>query len=148
MAAAQLSLTRRALLAGACAVPVLGSGAPPASSRRRPGSPGDPLGAPSPQDPGLRRDDEVRWRKALARFRAAEAALAAAEKGPEEVYDRLGARCHAAHLRLLRTPAPDVAALAIKLDLALYDRAVEFTGDAAALKAIKRDARRLAASSA
>jgi hypothetical protein len=137
-------------------------GAPPSSRQgphrsttsmgpRRPGSPGGPLGAPSPRDPGLRRDDgapvpspaEGRWEKALARYRAAEAALAAAEKGPEEVYNRLGARHHSALARLLTTPAPDVGALALKLDLSLYDRTVEFTADAAAMKALKLDAHRL-----
>lgn len=86
---------------------------------------------------------EGRWQRALARYRAAEAALAAAEKGPEEVYNRLGGRHHQALARLLATPAPDVAALALKLDLSLYDRVVEFTADAAAMKAIKRDAHRL-----
>lgn len=88
------------------------------------------------------------WERALARYRRAEAALTAAEKGPEEEYNRLGARHHGALARLLTTPAPDIAALATKLDLALYDRAVEFTADAAAMKAIKQDARRLAASTA
>jgi hypothetical protein len=146
MADGQLKLSRRALLGAVCAAPVLA--APSPSSRRRPGSPGDPLGAPPPRDPGLRRDDEVRWQKALARLRAAQAALAAAEKGPETLYNRLGARHHSALARLLTTPAPDIAALAAKLDLALYDRAVEFTADAAAMKAIKRDAHRLAAAAA
>ncbi len=47
--------------------------------------------------------------------------------------------------RLLRAPAPDVAALAQKLELALDERSGEFFGDEAAMKAMKRDARRLAA---
>jgi len=174
MADGQLKLSRRALLGAVCAAPGLGlanltfqaaetapqrdfsvtfaAAARPPSSRRRSGSPRDPLGAPSPRDPGLRRDDEVpvpspvegKWNRALARYSAAEATLTAAEKGPEEVYNRLGARHHSALARLLTTPAPDIGALATKLDLALYDRAVEFTADAAAMKAIKRDAHRLA----
>jgi hypothetical protein len=50
--------------------------------------------------------------------------------------------------RLLLTPAPTVAALATKLDLAFYEAAVEFTGDLAAMRALKQDARRRAASAA
>ncbi|HEY0312928.1 MAG TPA: hypothetical protein VGC56_10590 [Allosphingosinicella sp.] len=90
------------------------------------------------------RDDE-KWKKALARFQKAEAALtAAAHTHDEALYDRLGTRHEAALQRLLRTPAPNIAALAAKLDLALYQDAVEFIGDAAAMRAIKQDARRLA----
>jgi hypothetical protein len=95
----------------------------------------------------LRRDDG-RWERALAGLAAAEAALAAAAGAPDEVYDPIGARHEAAFQRLLRTPAPDAAALARKLELALDERAGEFFGDEAAMKAIKRDARRIAASSA
>jgi hypothetical protein len=46
--------------------------------------------------------------------------------------------------RLLRTPAPDLPALAAKLDLALDERSGEFFGGSADMKAIKSDARRLA----
>jgi hypothetical protein len=59
------------------------------------------------------------------------------------LYDRLGDRHDAARSRLLRSPAPDVAALAVKLDLALDERTLEFFGDRAAMQAIKRDVRRL-----
>ena len=44
---------------------------------------------------------------------------------------------------LLRTPAPDVAALALKLDLALDERTLEYFGDLAGMQALKEDARRL-----
>jgi hypothetical protein len=88
----------------------------------------------------------VRWEKALAGLAAAEAALAAAVGAPDEVYDPIGARHEVAFQRLLRTPAPDAAALAHKLELALDERAGEFFGDEAAMRAIKRDARRIAAS--
>jgi hypothetical protein len=143
MAAGQLSLTRRALLAGACAVPMLGVAGNGPSSRRKPGSPGDPLSALPRGDPGFRRDDG-RWERALARCRRTEAALeAAAHTENEALYDRLGDRHDAAQSRLLRTPAPDVAALAVKLDLALDERSLEFFGDRAAMQALKQDARRL-----
>jgi hypothetical protein len=85
----------------------------------------------------------AKWDRALARFQKAEAALAAAARAPEEVYDRVSTRHDAALRRLLLTPAPDPAALARKLDLALDERSLEFAGDAAAMKALKRDARRL-----
>ena len=87
------------------------------------------------------------WDRALARFQEAESALDAAARTPDEsLYDRLGARHDRALRRLLRTPAPDLPALAAKLDLALDERSLEFAGDSAAMNAIKRDARRLASS--
>jgi hypothetical protein len=57
----------------------------------------------------------------------------------------IGTRHDAALRRLLRTPAPDAGALARKLELALDERSRELFGDEAAMKAIKRDAWRLAA---
>ncbi|MBV9930540.1 MAG: hypothetical protein JO013_06325 [Alphaproteobacteria bacterium] len=144
MAAGQLSLTRRALLAAGAAPALAAAGAEAASpsSRRKPGSPGDPHGAFPNGDPGFRRDDG--WKRALARYRRADSALAAvAHTEDEDLYDRLGSRHHDALQHLLRTPAPDVAALALKLDLALDERVVEYLGDLAAMQAIKADARRL-----
>jgi hypothetical protein len=102
-------------------------------------------------DSGLRRNDGFepatdKWTRAVAGLAAAEAALATAAGASDEVYDPLGSRHEAALQRLLRTPAPDVAALAHKLELALDERSGEFFGDEAAMRAIKRDARRVAAS--
>ena len=86
------------------------------------------------------------WNRALKRFQKAEAALAAAAHTEDEaLYDRLGESHDGALDRLLLTPAPTVAALALKLDLALYEAAVEFTADLPAMRALKADARRLAA---
>ena len=90
----------------------------------------------------------LKWDRALARFEKAEAAIAASAGAPDHVYDPIGARHHAALARLLRTPAPDLAALARKLDLALDERSGEFFRDKAAMKALKRDARRLTAPAA
>jgi hypothetical protein len=143
MAAAQLSVTRRALLAGACSLTALSA---PSLPRKRESG----FNAPEERSgiPDQVRDDE-KWNKALAHFRAANAALAAAEQTEDEdLYDRLGVRHERALQRFLRTPAPTVAALATKLDLALYDDALEFIGDEAAMKALKQDAHRLAASAA
>ncbi|MGA9580943.1 MAG: hypothetical protein WBR13_03105 [Allosphingosinicella sp.] len=97
-------------------------------------------------DSGLRRNDE-KWGRAFAGFEKARAAIDAAAHDPDEdFYDRLGTRHERVLQRLLRTPAPDLAALVAKLDLALDERSGEFFGDSAAMKAIKSDARRMAAS--
>jgi hypothetical protein len=142
-------LSRRALLGAVCAAPLV----------RHPGlGPGPRNTVDSPVrtelslGPGFRRDDMsaqssavLKWDRALARFAAAEAAIAAAAGAPDHVYDPIGARHHATLRRLLRTPAPGLAALARKLDLALDERTVEFDGNAAAMKRLKQDAHRLAA---
>ncbi len=47
--------------------------------------------------------------------------------------------------RLFRPPAPDLAALSLKLDLALADQAWELTGAEDCLAVIAADARRLSA---
>ncbi|HYD37622.1 MAG TPA: hypothetical protein VEA60_08410 [Allosphingosinicella sp.] len=128
MADGQHKLSRRALL-GAPLVPLILSGAEPGRSP-------------------VSKDAFLKWDRALARFEAAEAALAAAAGAPDHVYDPVGARHHAALARLLRTPAPDLPALARKLDLALDERTGEFDGDPAVMRILKRDAHRLAAPAA
>jgi hypothetical protein len=92
----------------------------------------------------VRHDEEAKWKRALARFRRADAALAAAaHTEDEDLYDRLGERHDDALQSLLRTPAPDVAALALELDLALDERSLEYFGGFAGIQALKADARRL-----
>jgi hypothetical protein len=87
----------------------------------------------------------ARWSTALARFRKAEAAvLAAASTDDEDLYDRLGERFERSLRALLRTAAPDVAALAAKLDLAFAHEVATLSGGEACLEAICRDAHRLA----
>jgi hypothetical protein len=49
----------------------------------------------------------------------------------------------AALRRLFRIPAPDLAALSLKLDLAVADQAWELTGCETCLEAAAADARRL-----
>jgi hypothetical protein len=163
MADGQHKLSRRALLGAVCALPVLSEVEGPALSRH----PELVSGSSSPPhervtswtlkqvqgDEGGNDDADqtsavLKWDRALARFAAAEAAIAAVAGAPDFVYDPIGARHHAALRRLLRTPAPSLAALARKLDLALDERTVEFDGDASAMKMLKQDARRLAASAA
>ena len=129
MAAGQLSLTRRALLAGACAAPLAGGGDVVASGVREAS------------------DGEGRWRSALRRLSEAEAFLVqAGDTQDERLYDRLGARRDAALKALLRTPAPHLAALAFKLDLLIAEQAWEITGGELCLAALRRDAHRFARS--
>jgi hypothetical protein len=93
----------------------------------------------------VRHDEEAKWKPALAHYRTCDAALAAAaHTEDEDLYDRLGERHEDALQTLLSTPAPDVAALALKLDLALDERTLEYFGDLAGMQALKEDARRLA----
>jgi hypothetical protein len=143
MAAARHNLTRRALLG-------VGVGAwAPLAAR----GPGRGLGG----RPGtlLR----LRWERAVAALRRAEARLAAfkaaearlpprrrafpACKDLEEHFGRLeDLRC-AALRQLLQAPAPDVRALALKLELAVADRAWELDGCEACLVSCAADARLL-----
>ncbi|HEX8126587.1 MAG TPA: hypothetical protein VF548_13495 [Allosphingosinicella sp.] len=60
----------------------------------------------------------------------------------DEVCDPIRVRYEVALQRLLRTPAPDAATLARELELAADERAGEFFGDEAAMRAIERDAPR------
>jgi hypothetical protein len=87
----------------------------------------------------------VAWSRALARFQAADAALAALAHTPDEdLYDRAGTRHDRALVRLLRTPAPHAAALADKIDLLIAHQAWEFRAGDACLAALSADARRIA----
>lgn len=85
------------------------------------------------------------WDRALARLRRAEAALAAAAHEPdEEVYGDILCAFNAALRRLLRAPAPDLAGLALKLELAARETAWELTGAETCIATLAREARRLA----
>lgn len=84
------------------------------------------------------------WDRALARFRRAEAALAALEGGPDEdAYGEAHDRFNRALRRLLAVPAPDVAALAGKLEIAVAAELADLTYAPPALAALAEDARRL-----
>ena len=150
MAGGQLSLTRRALLGAAfapvtlCRHPELVSGSsPPPPGRMTSWTLKRVQGDGAGDIAAATSSAVLEWDRALARFAAAEAAIAAAAGAPDHIYDPIGARHHAALRRLLRTPAPDLAALARKLDLALDERTVEFDGDLVAMKTLKEDAMRL-----
>jgi hypothetical protein len=85
-----------------------------------------------------------RWDAALTRFRGAEAAVRAGRSASEARFDRLSDTYYTAMRRLLRTPAPGIAALARKLELAVDEEIFTLTGGEACLAALTRDARRLA----
>jgi hypothetical protein len=81
----------------------------------------------------------------LSRFRQAELALAALEGHPDEdAFGRAHDRFNAALCRLLAVPAPDVAALAVKLEAAVAAELADLNYAPPALAALAEDARRLA----
>jgi len=105
----------------------------------------------------------VPWNRTLAAYRRAEARVAAfkaqeallppgrreypACEDLEERFGDLDSRRLNLLRRLLRTPAPNLAALALKLELAVADMAWELTGCDTCLTALAADARRLSANS-
>ena len=163
MAATRHNLTRRALPGagvGACAQGHVLVRVPPVQGA-------DSTGAVAGGERG-HVQVHVPWRRTLAAYRRAEARVAAfkaAERALpparrawpacEDLEDRFGdlARRLAVLRRLLRTPAPDLPALALKpvlsevegLDLDLADLAWELAGSETCLETLAADARRLAA---
>jgi hypothetical protein len=160
MAAARHNLSRRALLgagAAACALPAAARGhvlvhvpdsEPPLTPRA-----GESVGGH-----GQVHVPSLRWGRALAAYRRAEARVAAFEAEAallpaarrafpcddlEERFGRLGSRRLAALRRLLRLPAPDLPTLSLKLDLAVADSAWELDGCESCLDVLSADARRL-----
>lgn len=86
----------------------------------------------------------TKWDPALEPLRRAEAALAAAAHEPdEEVYGDILCAFNRAPKRLLRAPAPDLPALALKLELAARESAWELTGAETCIVALAREARAL-----
>jgi hypothetical protein len=142
MADGQHKLSRRALLGAVCAAPLI----PPVIPAQA-GTPARPAPSPSPGDPGLRRDDE--WNQALARFHEAQAILDSARSEPDQdAYDALLDAHTEALCALLVLPAPDLPALAAKLDAITAHQAWESTGSDDCLEILRQDARRLAAAAA
>ena len=135
----QHKLSRRALLGAVCASPALSVIPAEAGTSERP--------APSPArgGPGFRRDDEGRDR-ALARFQSAQAKVDAAGGEPDqERYDALVDSATESMCTLLALPAPDLPALAAKLEIIVPHLAWELTGREDCLEILRQDARRLAA---
>jgi hypothetical protein len=146
-------VSRRVLLGAAAALPLL------------PGHPGLGSGSSSPppgrttswtlkQVQGDGKEIGGAWQKALARLRAAEAEVRAIERATaggtaeeeealEAVYmDRLGDHS-AALLRLMKVRAPDLPALALKIELAIDREVGMLSGGGLCLALLKRDVRRL-----
>jgi hypothetical protein len=94
--------------------------------------------------PGLRRDDE--WDRALARFHTAQAAVDAASGEPDQDrYDALLDSAGEAMGAFLALPAPDLAAIAAKLEIIVPHQAWEHSGCEDCLEILRQDAHRLAA---
>ena len=99
-------------------------------------------------------DDGERWRRAVARLEAAEGEMRAVERATaggsaeeeealEEVYlERVGDWLEALR-RVMRVRAPDLAALAFKIELAIDEEVGTIDGGGPCLAAVKRDVRRL-----
>lgn len=86
-----------------------------------------------------------RWGKALALFTQAEAELEAlAHTEDDDLYSRALGRHGAALARLLRAPAPDLGAVAGKLDLIVRHRVIELNFGEAAVASLRKDIRRFA----
>jgi hypothetical protein len=99
-------------------------------------------------------EDKENWQRALDRLEAAEAEVRAVERATaggsaeeeealEAVYmDRLGDHT-VALLRLMKVRAPDLPALALKIEFAIDQEVGTLTGGELCLAALKRDVRRL-----
>jgi hypothetical protein len=104
-------------------------------------------------DSGLRRNDgegrDDEWGKALDRFHQAQAVLDSARSEPDEdAYDALLDSHSDALTALLALPAPDLPALAAKLDAIVPNLAWELTGSEDCLERLRQDSHRLAAATA
>ncbi|MGZ9014967.1 MAG: hypothetical protein ACXW26_00910 [Allosphingosinicella sp.] len=146
MAAAKHNPSRRALLGAAVALPFVGGGglrpslSPDTDSRS---------GIPDQVR------DDGKWDRALATYEAVEAELRAFERRTggapweeqeaveREMDERLDALGPAMR-RLMRMPAPDLRALAKKIELVVDHDVGSIDGGQACLATLKRDAKRLA----
>ena len=155
MASREHSFTRRALLGAAVAVPVAAGVSSPGGATS--------TDLPSPQPSPLK--GEGAWAAALAAYREARAAqdrfdLATREAtaGPrgrsfaeqKKLDDRFGdylvATCKAVR-KLMRTPAPDLGALGVKIGLVVDERGWELIGGERGMAVLKADAGRLCGTS-
>ena len=145
MAAAQHKLSRREVLAGACA----GAAIPlPRHSDLVSGSNSPPALPPQDWTPDRVRGDEraKRWQRALARYERAEAEIEALRHSEDEnLYDRAADRQLATLGGLLKAPAPDLASAAWKLELIVRHVAWELRYGDDAFSVLLADLRRFAA---
>jgi hypothetical protein len=156
MADALHNPSRRALLGAAVGMPLL-----PRHPGLDPGSTFSEAGAAGRWIPGQVRNDEQKerneaaWERALAAYRAAEGELGRFEalcrgrpyeeqKTLEAGYDARSDAMYDALRRLLRAQAPDLAAVAAKMDLVVRHEVGTLTGGERCLAAVRRDVRRMA----
>ena len=144
MAAGRHNPSRRALLGAVVSLPLVASVAPGAAAGWTP----DQV-----RGDGKGRGDGA-WRRALARLRTVEAEVRAVERATaggtaeeeealQEVYDaRLGDHSEALR-RLMKVRAPNLQALALKIEMAIDEEVGSLTGGEACLAALKRDVKRL-----
>jgi hypothetical protein len=144
MVAGQHKPSRRALLAGACALPfsrhpeLVSGSSPPPSGRVSTWTLKRVQG-----DEGVRVE---RWAKALDCFRRINGEVEAlVHCRNQRVYDRALGRHSTALSRLLRAPAPDLAAAGLKLELIVRHHVFEARFAEAAIAVLRRDIARFAA---
>jgi len=129
MAGGQHKLSRRAVLAGACAGAVVPMAASPAEAVA-----GLPRRCAPRNDGG--------WERAAAGYARAVLGLErVAHTEDDDLYDRALGRHNAALSRLLRAAAPDLGAVAEKLELIVRHSVFELSFGEAALEALRRDVR-------
>jgi hypothetical protein len=88
--------------------------------------------------------DDGKWAKALGLLAQAEGELEAlAHSEDDDLYGRALGRHGAALARLLRAPAPDLGAVAGKLDLIVRHRVSELAFGEASIAALRRDVLRI-----
>ena len=155
MADGQHKLSRRALLGAVCASSlsrhpelVSGSSSPPPGSMA-----GWTLKRVQGDGAGHEPHGECSavpvWDRALARVRQAQAALDSAAGEPDQDrYDALLGAHSAALAALVALPAPDLRAIAAKLDVIVSNFAWELTGCEDCLEVLRGDAHRIAATTA
>ena len=94
---------------------------------------------------GLRPRQDPAWEKAVARLARAEEAIGAlADSADERAYDRAVGRQIAALSRVLKAPAPDLAAVGAKIGLIARHQAWELSFGEAAFAVLEADVRQLA----
>ena len=141
MDAGQHKLSRREVLAAGCAATALPLPRHPKLLSRSSPSP------PVPHQDGVLkqvRHDE-RWRKAVALYTRAQAEIEALRHcDDDDLYDRAVGRQIATLGRLLKAPAPDLAAAASKLELIVRHAVYELRYGDAAFAVLLADLRRFA----
>jgi hypothetical protein len=156
MSVAEHNPSRRALLGAAVALPLIGPSSPLSFAQGRHSA--GPVAAEERWTPDQVRGDG-RWARALAAYERAEATVAEVERrtagAPWEEQAAVEAEygdaldgLYAAMRRLFRVPAPDVAALAVKIEIVVAHEVATLNEGEACMAALRRDALRLSSGQA